>query len=121
MVESYITPESTTLFPVILPLLVLAVPILDTSSVLIIRLKYGLPLFKADKRHLSHNLVKMGMSPTQAVMTLYLFTLIIGINSLLLNATDLLGNIIILSQAVLILVLILLLLFMRKNSKDKDE
>jgi UDP-GlcNAc:undecaprenyl-phosphate GlcNAc-1-phosphate transferase len=116
VVESYITPESATFIPVILPLLVLAVPILDTSTVLIIRFKHRLPLFKGDKRHLSHCLVRMGMSPTQAVMTLYLFSLIIGINSLLLNATDLVGNIIILSQAVLILVLILLLLFMREKS-----
>ncbi len=121
VIESYITPESATLIPVILPLLVLAVPLLDTSSVLIIRLKLRLPLFKGDKRHISHNLVRMGMSPTQAVMTLYLFTLIIGINSLLLNATDFPGNIIILTQAVLILVLILLLLFMRKNSGHQDE
>lgn len=121
VVESYITPESATLIPVILPLLVLAVPILDTSTVLIIRLKHRLPLFKGDKRHLSHCLVKMGMSPTQAVMTLYLFTLIIGINTLLLNATDLTGNIIILSQAGLILVLILLLLFMRKNGYQDEK
>ena len=115
VVESYITPESATLIPVILPLLVLAVPILDTSTVLMIRLKHRQPLFKGDKRHLSHRLVRMGMNPTQAAMTLYLFTLIIGINSLLLNATDLVGNIIILSQAALILILILILLFMRKN------
>jgi UDP-GlcNAc:undecaprenyl-phosphate GlcNAc-1-phosphate transferase len=117
VVESYITPQSNSQLAVILPLLVLGVPLLDTFTVITIRLTKGLPLFKGDKRHLSHSLVRLGMSPSQAVITLYLFTLIIGINSLLLTATDLFGNVIILSQAFLILVLILLLLFMRENSK----
>jgi len=45
VVESYVTAQSPTLFPVVLPLLVLSVPLFDTFSVILIRWREGRPLF----------------------------------------------------------------------------
>jgi UDP-GlcNAc:undecaprenyl-phosphate/decaprenyl-phosphate GlcNAc-1-phosphate transferase len=53
------------------PLLVLAVPILDTSFVLAKRLKYGKPLYAADRTHLHHRFLNIGFSQRRAVVYLY--------------------------------------------------
>ena len=44
------------------PLLVLAVPILDTSFVVAKRLKYGQPIYAADTTHLHHRFLNIGFS-----------------------------------------------------------
>src|SRR3954447_8150806 len=53
------------------PLLVLAVPTLDTSFVLAKRLKYGKPLYAADQTHLHHRFLNIGFSQRRAVTYLY--------------------------------------------------
>ncbi len=56
-----------------LPLLVLAVPILDTSFVLAKRLKYGKPIYEADQTHLHHRFLDIGFSQRRAVTYLYVW------------------------------------------------
>jgi UDP-GlcNAc:undecaprenyl-phosphate/decaprenyl-phosphate GlcNAc-1-phosphate transferase len=53
------------------PLLVLAVPILDTSFVVAKRLKYGEPLHKADRYHLHHRFLNIGFSQQRAALTMW--------------------------------------------------
>ena len=48
------------------PLLVLAIPIVDTSFVLAKRLKYGRPLYEADRTHLHHRFANIGFSQRRA-------------------------------------------------------
>lgn len=61
------------------PVLVLGVPILDTSLVIISRLRRGRNPFTTPGRdHLSHRLVKMGYSRREAVLLLYLLGSIFG-------------------------------------------
>jgi UDP-GlcNAc:undecaprenyl-phosphate GlcNAc-1-phosphate transferase len=52
------------------PLLVLAVPILDTSFVLAKRLKYRQPLYLGDRTHLHHRFLNIGFSQRRAVVYL---------------------------------------------------
>ena len=54
-----------------LPLLLLALPILDTAMVIWQRLKSGQSPFKADKNHLHHKLLAIGLSHYEAVLALY--------------------------------------------------
>ncbi len=54
------------------PVLILAVALYDTASVLFIRLREKRPLLVGDRSHLSHRLVAMGMSRREAVLTIYL-------------------------------------------------
>ena len=55
------------------PLLVLAVPILDTSFVVARRLKYGKPVYVADREHLHHRFVNIGFSQRRAAIYIYLW------------------------------------------------
>jgi len=66
-----ITQKSTPLSP-LLPLIILGFPILDTVLVMAQRIAERRPLFSADKNHLHHRLIKVGLFHTEAVMTIYI-------------------------------------------------
>ncbi|MFT4037911.1 MAG: MraY family glycosyltransferase [Thermomicrobiales bacterium] len=55
----------------IAPLLVLAIPILDTTLVTISRLRRGVSISAGGRDHISHRLLRTGMSVRQAVATIY--------------------------------------------------
>lgn len=76
---------------VLAPLCILAVPLYDTITVLAIRIRSGKSPFEGDKNHLSHRLVDLGLSPTQAVLTIWLLTLATGLPALVLSQVSLLG------------------------------
>jgi UDP-GlcNAc:undecaprenyl-phosphate GlcNAc-1-phosphate transferase len=57
----------------VLPLLVLAVPILDTSFVVARRLKYSQPIYAADRSHLHHRFLNIGFSQRRAALTMWLW------------------------------------------------
>ncbi|MBS3763360.1 MAG: undecaprenyl/decaprenyl-phosphate alpha-N-acetylglucosaminyl 1-phosphate transferase, partial [Planctomycetes bacterium] len=63
------------LFPVIVPLVIFAVPLYDTASVLLIRLHHGKSLLAGDRNHLSHRLNRLGMSERRVLFTIALLTL----------------------------------------------
>jgi UDP-GlcNAc:undecaprenyl-phosphate/decaprenyl-phosphate GlcNAc-1-phosphate transferase len=54
-----------------LPLVVLAVPIVDTSFVVAKRLKHGRPIYSADRWHLHHRFVNIGFSQRRAAVTMW--------------------------------------------------
>lgn len=72
------------LAPLGVPLLVFGVPLFDLVTVMAIRLREGRPLAAADRSHFSHRLVALGMSPREAVGSLWLLTFVIGMGALLL-------------------------------------
>lgn len=57
----------------LLPLLVLAVPIIDTSFVVARRLKYSQPIYAADRSHLHHRFLSIGFSQRRAALTMWLW------------------------------------------------
>ncbi|MDR2754443.1 MAG: undecaprenyl/decaprenyl-phosphate alpha-N-acetylglucosaminyl 1-phosphate transferase [Planctomycetaceae bacterium] len=88
------------------PLLVFAIPVYDTTTVLLIRISNGKSLFIGDKNHFSHRLVDLGFSRTQSVLTVYLTTTICCLGSLLLYQVNFLGASLIFLQTFLLLFLI---------------
>jgi UDP-GlcNAc:undecaprenyl-phosphate GlcNAc-1-phosphate transferase len=58
-----------------LPLIVLAVPILDTGFVVAKRLKYGRPIYRADRWHFHHRMANVGFSQRRTLAYLYGWTL----------------------------------------------
>ena len=60
------------------PLLILAVPFLDTSFVIAKRLKYARPPWSADDYHFHHRMSKVGFSPRKTVAYLYSWTLMLA-------------------------------------------
>jgi UDP-GlcNAc:undecaprenyl-phosphate GlcNAc-1-phosphate transferase len=66
-------PENSAFVTWMVPVLVLAVPIFDTSLVIISRLRRGLnPLTAPGKDHLSHRLARLTGNPREAVLVCYL-------------------------------------------------
>jgi UDP-GlcNAc:undecaprenyl-phosphate/decaprenyl-phosphate GlcNAc-1-phosphate transferase len=57
----------------LLPLLVLAVPIIDTSFVVARRLKHSRPIYAADRSHLHHRFLNIGFSQRRAAVTMWLW------------------------------------------------
>ncbi|UUY06174.1 undecaprenyl/decaprenyl-phosphate alpha-N-acetylglucosaminyl 1-phosphate transferase [Svornostia abyssi] len=55
--------KTNAVLALILPLLVLAVPFLDTTFVVLKRLKYHRPVYEADREHFHHRLDRIGFSP----------------------------------------------------------
>jgi UDP-GlcNAc:undecaprenyl-phosphate/decaprenyl-phosphate GlcNAc-1-phosphate transferase len=53
------------------PLLILAVPILDTSFVVAKRIKHGEPIYGADRTHLHHRFLNIGYSQKRAALTMW--------------------------------------------------
>src|SRR6266498_3029625 len=64
------TASVVTLF---FPLLVLAVPIIDTSFVVAKRLKYKQPVYAADRSHLHHRFVNIGFSQRRTAIYIWLW------------------------------------------------
>ena len=73
---------------ILAPLCILAVPLYDICSVLLIRIWQGRSPFQPDKSHFSHRLVEMGLSKPAAVATIHLTTLTTGLAGLLLYQID---------------------------------
>lgn len=76
---------------IFVPLCVLAVPLYDLLSVIVIRLRGGRSPFVGDTSHFSHRLVELGLSKPQAVLTIYLTTAGTGLGALLLHQVDAFG------------------------------
>ena len=68
----------TAVTAVLLPYLILAVPILDISTVVVSRLSKGKSPFTADKSHLHHWLLEAGISQRLTVLFIYALTLWVG-------------------------------------------
>jgi len=65
------TAKSTTVLSLLVPVLALGLPILDTFWAIVRRLVQGRPVFSADKGHLHHLLLRMGLNQRQAVLLIY--------------------------------------------------
>src|SRR5437660_9558250 len=63
--------KTAALATLVLPLLVLAVPVLDTSFVVAKRLRSGQPIYQADARHLHHRFMRIGFSERRAAVTIW--------------------------------------------------
>jgi UDP-GlcNAc:undecaprenyl-phosphate/decaprenyl-phosphate GlcNAc-1-phosphate transferase len=96
-------------YGVLAPLLVMAVPLYDTISVILIRLREGRSPFQADRSHFSHRLVERGLSPPWAVRTIYLVTLAGGLGALLLHRLDRFGSAVVVAQVLSVLGIVAIL------------
>jgi len=64
----------------IIPIVILGVPIFDTTLVVLSRLRGRRPIYLGGKDHTSHRLMKiLHMTPARAVMTLYLIASVLGL------------------------------------------
>jgi UDP-GlcNAc:undecaprenyl-phosphate GlcNAc-1-phosphate transferase len=102
----YATPRR---HAILAPVVVMAVPLYDMLSVIVIRLRSGRSPFAADKNHFSHRLVDLGLTPAQAVLTVYLATAACGLAALLLHRVDTMGAVLLVLLVACLLGLIAIL------------
>jgi UDP-GlcNAc:undecaprenyl-phosphate GlcNAc-1-phosphate transferase len=109
LLATYTEYQGTRQHAVLAPLCVMAVPLYDMISVIWIRLREGRSPFQADKSHFSHRLVDLGLTKTQAVLTIYLTTATCGLGALLLRRVDVWGAVMVVLMIACILGLIAIL------------
>jgi UDP-GlcNAc:undecaprenyl-phosphate GlcNAc-1-phosphate transferase len=107
---------------ILAPLCILAVPLYDTTTVVLIRLRQGRSPFEGDKNHFSHRLVELGMTKGQAVLTIYLVTATCGLAGLLLHKVDATGAVVVVLQVLCMMAVICVLeMSGRKKPRAGDE
>lgn len=112
------TPEgSIRELAVLSPLLVLAVPLLDTLLVSEYRLRRGAPLFAADRNHLAHRLTRIGLSSREAVVLLYGLCVLLGLLALLLPTLHSYQAVLVVGHAVGVSMLVAF--FIRKGERRR--
>jgi UDP-GlcNAc:undecaprenyl-phosphate/decaprenyl-phosphate GlcNAc-1-phosphate transferase len=82
------TTAGTTVATMLLPLLVLAIPILDTTLVTLVRLVERRPVTQGGRDHSSHRLVYYGLSESRAVALLAMIALALGATGVAYNVLD---------------------------------
>lgn len=67
------------------PFLILGLPIFDTTFAFIRRIAHGQSPMHADRSHIHHRLIDMGLNQKQAVATLYVISAILGLSAVVLT------------------------------------
>lgn len=70
------------------PILLLAVPIMDTSVAVLTRLRRGVSPFQGGRDHLSHRLVRAGLSRPVAAVTLWILSGVFALCAILIPVTN---------------------------------
>ena len=66
--------KTNALIALVVPLVILAVPFLDTGFVVAKRIKYRRPVYRGDSNHFHHRFHRMGFSQRKTVLYLYAWT-----------------------------------------------
>lgn len=94
-VFSVISFKQVTLVTLFVPIIILAVPIVDTLIAIIRRKLNNQRIMDADKNHLHHRLLDIGLSHKQAVLYIYGIAIVFGASAILFYKANLLGSVII--------------------------
>ncbi|MHC9532312.1 glycosyltransferase family 4 protein [Dellaglioa sp. BT-FLS60] len=85
--------KNATFISIIVPVLILGVPITDTVYAMLRRILNKKPISQADKHHLHHRLMQMGLTHRQTVLVIYGLALIFSFISLLYPISSIWGSI----------------------------
>ena len=77
--------KSYTLISFVVPFLMLGLPIFDTCFAFIRRIAHGQSPMHADRSHIHHRLIDMGLNQKQAVAVLYVISAILGLSAVVLT------------------------------------
>jgi UDP-GlcNAc:undecaprenyl-phosphate GlcNAc-1-phosphate transferase len=70
--------KTTAVVSFVLPLILLAVPFLDTTFVVLKRLKYKQPIYRPDSEHFHHRMARIGFSNRRTIAYMYAWTLLLA-------------------------------------------
>ena len=80
--------KSATTVALVVPILALGIPILDTTFAILRRYLGGQPIFKPDKGHLHHRLLSLGFTQRQAVLLMYVISAMLGVSAIVLTEVN---------------------------------
>src|SRR5579862_5932211 len=78
--------KSVTLVALTVPLLAVSIPLIDVVLSILRRFLRNRPIFQADRGHIHHRLLDLGLSPKKAVLTMYGICGVVAVLSLLASA-----------------------------------
>ncbi len=84
--------KNSTAVAVVTPMIILGVPITDTVVAIIRRKLSGQKIYEADRMHLHHRLLSMGLTHRGTVLVIYAISFIFSLTSLLLNVSSRIGG-----------------------------
>ncbi|MDP4163388.1 MAG: MraY family glycosyltransferase [Bacillota bacterium] len=85
--------KSVTLFSFLVPVIILGVPVFDTTFAIIRRIANKKPISAPDKSHLHHRLLALGLSHRKTVLAIYAFGILFSASAVLLSKSTLWGSI----------------------------
>ncbi|WKV10236.1 MraY family glycosyltransferase [Thermoanaerobacterium sp. CMT5567-10] len=80
--------KSAAAIAIAVPILALGVPVFDTAFAIIRRIANKKPIMEADKGHLHHRLLALGLTQKQAVFVMYGVSLFLGLSAILISFTN---------------------------------
>ncbi|WP_342042438.1 glycosyltransferase family 4 protein [Bacillus sp. OTU2372] len=81
--------KSVTLFSIIIPIIILGVPVFDTTFAIIRRIMNRQPIGAPDKSHLHHRIMELGLSHRNTVLIIYCFGILFSVAAILLESVTL--------------------------------
>jgi UDP-GlcNAc:undecaprenyl-phosphate GlcNAc-1-phosphate transferase len=81
--------KSVTLFSFLVPVIILGVPVFDTTFAIIRRIVNKKPISAPDKSHLHHRLLALGLSHRKTVLAIYAFGILFSASAILLSRSTL--------------------------------
>ena len=103
------------------PVLILFVPIFDTTFVTILRKMWGRKASQGGRDHTSHRLVALGLSERAAVLMLYAFAAVAGILSLLVSKLQITQSMALIGAFTIALTIVGVYLSKVKVYKEQEE
>lgn len=98
--------KNVALFSLLVPIIILAIPILDTVFAVIRRIIHKKPISAPDKSHLHHCILKLGFTHKQTVILIYGMSILFSLAGIVLNRSEMWSSIIIL---IIVLIIVELL------------
>jgi UDP-GlcNAc:undecaprenyl-phosphate GlcNAc-1-phosphate transferase len=80
--------KSSTAVAILVPIVALGLPIADTLLAMVRRALAGRPMFSADREHIHHRLLDLGLSQRKAVITLYGAAVLLGATAVVLTLSN---------------------------------
>ncbi|MCL2766598.1 MAG: undecaprenyl/decaprenyl-phosphate alpha-N-acetylglucosaminyl 1-phosphate transferase [Peptococcaceae bacterium] len=77
--------KGPTFISLIIPVVILGIPLLDTTFAVVRRFLGNRPIMQPDKEHLHHRLMEMGLSHRQTVLCIYAISLVLGMSAIVMT------------------------------------
>ena len=103
------------------PLLIMALPIFDTSVAILRRIKNKKPIMAPDRGHIHHKLIDMGFSQKQAVLILYSVSGLLGLSAIILTGFGIYRALALLFVAIIVVSASFKFLSTEEDTQENDD